>query len=77
MYFIFVLLLGIWLGYKLKTLVEFLRLLKMKNYMNYYFQQYEDNDFQVINLRKNKLKKKVKYHDPVDNDSEYDDLECN
>ena len=63
MYFIFILLLGVWLGYKLKTLVEFLRLLKIKNYMNYYFQQYEDKDFQVINLKRNTVKKKVKRQD--------------
>ena len=52
MYFIIVLFIGIWLGYKLKTLVEFLNLLKLKNYVEYYVNKMENSNFQVINLKK-------------------------
>ena len=48
---------GMFLGYKLKTLVEFLRLLKLKNYVEYYVNKFESSNYQVINLNKNKNKK--------------------
>lgn len=51
MYFIIVLIVGLWLGYKLKTLVEFLRLLKMKNYIQYYMKQFEEHEYKVIRLK--------------------------
>lgn len=49
---------GMFLGYKLKTLVEFLRLLKLKNYVEYYVNKFESSNYQVINLNKNKNKNK-------------------
>lgn len=61
MYFIGVLLLGIWLGYKLRSLIEMLNYLKVKNYVNILVDRYEDSNYQVI--RKPIKKKKVRIVD--------------
>lgn len=42
------------LGYKTKTFVEFISVLKIKNYCEYFMR---NNDFQVINVNKFKNKK--------------------
>lgn len=54
MYYLLFLFLGVWLGYKLKTLVEFLNMLKLKNYVEYYVNKMEHSDFQVVNFKKKK-----------------------
>ena len=58
MYFIGVFLLGLWLGYKLRSLIEMLNYLKVKNYVNILVDRYEDSNYQVI--RKPIKNKKVK-----------------
>lgn len=68
MYFIGVLLLGLWLGYKLRSLIEMLNYLKVKNYVNILVDRYEDSNYQVI--RKPINKKKVK----VINDDEFEEV---
>lgn len=58
MYFIGVLFLGMYLGYKLKALVEMLNYLKIKNYCKILVDRYEDPGYQVIKKVK-KVKKPI------------------
>jgi hypothetical protein len=51
MYYILFLVIGIFLGYKLKTLVDFLQILKIKNYVEYFVGKYERSNFKVVNER--------------------------
>lgn len=68
MYFIGVLLLGLWLGYKLRSLIEMLNYLKVKNYVNILVDRYEDSNYQVI--RKPIKNKKVK----IINENEFEEV---
>lgn len=55
MYYILFLLIGLFFGYKLKTLVDFLQILKIKNYVEYFVGKYERSNFKVVNDRPKKV----------------------
>ena len=48
-----------YLGYKCKTLVEFLNMLKIKNYCKYYVERMEDSNFSIVNLEKYKKRSEI------------------
>ena len=66
MKYLIMLVFGFWLGYKAKTLIEFLNVLKIKNYCKYYVEKMEERDFEIIKMpRKNK---KINESEELEND---------